>query len=176
MEQNLCSREFQDFYNQLQNHSISTEELLQEMRKCISPITEKVSVGNLTVVLTNPSSILDLHGGVQTFALYENARGWDNTPYEKEFHATDGGKVAFAFFPCKGVQWTENDLRTLQFLAQNFYVLLGRSRMIEMMQRLTVYRGIFEYQEFQLHQSDCRRTKRRCDSSAVCVCNPRFSG
>lgn len=138
MEQNLCSREFQDFYNQLQNHSISTEELLQEMRKCISPITEKVSVGKLTVVLTNPSSVLDLHGGVQTFALYENARGWDNTPYKKEFRATDGGKVAFAFFPCKGVQWTENDLRTLQFLAQNFYVLLGRSRMIEMMQRLTI--------------------------------------
>ena len=50
MEQNLCSREFQDFYNQLQNHSISTEELVQEMLKCISPIREKVSVGNVTGV------------------------------------------------------------------------------------------------------------------------------
>ncbi|MGN1403510.1 MAG: putative bifunctional diguanylate cyclase/phosphodiesterase [Ruminococcus sp.] len=138
MNQILCSEGFQHFFDALQKSADSIEEMAQTLKDSFPLIADALPVGKLMVRFTAPQTVLDPSGQNRVFEIYCCPDGHADIPYKEEFHNEESGNAVIAFYPRSSSGWEEEEKPILHFLAQNIFLFLGRTRMMQMMKRISV--------------------------------------
>lgn len=60
----------------------------------------------------------------------------------KKFDSPNGGTLSFDYYPLKGVVWTEEDEKLLDFVWEVFFIMYGRGHLYSMFERANFYDGL----------------------------------
>ncbi len=135
MSEHLCSKIYQDFFQSLPEDGISPIELLQHIRETIIPVAQTLYIGHLELSLQSPATYYEQMGRHEAFIIYTE----DN--YDEystsQHHLTGGNGHAFlAAHPVSNYTWSSDEENEVQFLLKNLYFLIGRSRIMDMMDKI----------------------------------------
>lgn len=156
MDQILCSTGFQRFFDALQKNTETVDEMIAVLREHFYWITDELPMGRLTIRFTAPQSVLDLREQNCLFEVYCCTDGYADAFHTETFQTDESGNAVFAFYPPKGTAWTEYERAALRFLAQNIFLILGKTRLIQLMKRISIVdfltgaantRGFMQYGE-----------------------------
>ena len=138
MECTLCSEGFQKFFNSFQKDAVSFEELASQVQVALSYVADEIHLGKVTTRLKAPVSVYEPHGIDDEFTVICCEQGIEDQPQKEVFQTGEKGEVTILLYPQVGYSWTEKDRAAIHFLAQNLFVILGRSRLLSLMKRAMV--------------------------------------
>lgn len=138
MNQILCSEGFQQFFDALQKNAETIDEMAEILKNSFPLIADALPVGKLMVRFTAPQTALDPNGQNCIFEVYCSPDSYADIPYEEEFHTDESGNAVVAFYPKNADSLDEKEKPLLHFLAQNVFLCLGRTRMVQMMKRISI--------------------------------------
>ncbi len=135
MSEYLCKKLYQDFLLELQTDNVSPIALLQQISETIVPITQALHIGHLELSIQSPSTYYEQQGNHEAYTVYTEE---DYGAYSVTQHYTTGGNghAFLAAHPIKDYTWSSDEENEVHFLLKNLYLLVGRSRVMDMMSKI----------------------------------------
>lgn len=134
----LCSKGFMKFFECVHKNIISADKMIDIISESMHYISDELHLGKLDTALDAPCTLYDPTGENDCVELYSNPDGYDNNPYSEEFITGENGKAIMTAYPVKGYKWSEEEFMALNFLFQNLFVILGRSRLMQLVENSTM--------------------------------------
>lgn len=138
MKHTICSDGYKKFFYTLQDNASTFEAIQEKLQEAVSFVSEELHLGRIEGMLSVPASIYEPFGNTQASALFTNPEGFENAPCTKEYHMGLNGISRFAAYPVKGYTWSEDEFEEAAFLLENIYLLCGRARLTELLQKASV--------------------------------------
>lgn len=137
MDDILCSKVYQDFFNKLPDESASMDVLMQHISRTIVPVAQALSIARMEVSLQAPRTHYDTQGRNNHMVLYTEET-YGDFPICKEYITGEKGNVKYIAYPRKDVTWTIEEEEQVIFLLKNLYFISGRTRIMEIISKMTV--------------------------------------
>ncbi|WP_407397228.1 hypothetical protein [Treponema sp.] len=108
---------------------ISIQQLEAGLKKHISLISKQINLGQLSCVYIAPPTPQNPEGMKNFSILFYSSEGFGSEPYEKNFGTGEGGTITLTFNTCGERDWTDEELKELDTLADFIYLLSSKARL-----------------------------------------------
>lgn len=132
MGKEICAKEFLEYFDTFEKKVNSMKELVEQARKGLAFVAEKLELGRVEFYLQAPISRYEPDGIQKEMVLYNRKSGYEDAPQIYEFMTEEGGVTSVKLYPCVGVVWGEEEQTEAEFLAHTLFVLMGRARLLAM--------------------------------------------
>lgn len=133
----LCSKVYQDFFNKLPDEGTSMPVLMQHISRTIPPVAKALSIARLEIFLQAPRTPYETNGRNEHMVFYTES-DYCNTPFSVEYITGEKGVVKLLAYPHQADSWSVADEEQVSFLLKNLYFISGRARIMELMSRMAV--------------------------------------
>lgn len=137
MKEMLCSKLYQDFFNNLPDESVSIDTLMQHIDRTVPPLLQQICVARLEISIEAPKTAYDVHGKSNHTTLYSEET-YGEHPLSKEYITGENGRIHFLAYPPKDYEWSVAEEEQILFLLKNLYFISGRTRIMEIIGRMAV--------------------------------------
>ena len=131
----ICSEEYLQFYYKVISSEFQTDkDAALAIAREIPILCKPLNIGKLYIMLHAPVSKFVPEGQHNEKTLYQDEDGYDETGLQRfRYDTGDRGVFLMEVYPKLGVIWTEKETWQINFLAMNIYTLLGRVRMMRLL-------------------------------------------
>lgn len=139
MDNALCSAVYKEFRDNLIENVRTQDEMIQRIAATITPVTDALHIGLINGKLMIPPSPITKNGVCGNKTIYsDNANGYEPSTLIETFRTGENGIVTLSFNPKKGHKFSEEEIQAIKLLAQDIFILSGRSRLMELIQQASM--------------------------------------
>ncbi len=131
----ICSENFREFFNNVEKTGLSLDEYSVLVGSNLPLIADELHLGRLKSIFVVPSSPVTPKGESAELIVYSSPAGYEDDAYTYNQRTGDGGKISLIVNPVKGYHWTDDEKDEIDFLCHNMYVLYGKVRLSDIVQR-----------------------------------------
>ncbi|MBQ4537334.1 MAG: bifunctional diguanylate cyclase/phosphodiesterase [Lachnospiraceae bacterium] len=128
---------YQKFFQNVPEDGVTMVDMMQYFGQNIAPVAQALEIARLEVCLQAPRTRYDADGKNERMTVYEEA-DYADTPIEKVYNTGEKGVASFLAYPKKGTVWNSEETEKVEYLIKNIYFICGRTRIMEMMSRMTI--------------------------------------
>ncbi len=136
MDYVICSKEFKEFYQKLNKSQANIRDCIQEISDALPPVAARLNIGRFHSALTAPATIYEPTGLDASIDLYVSEQGFDEACIEKNYPTGEDGSACFIINPVKGYTWNTAEQEAIEFLIENIFFIIGRTRLMGLMNRV----------------------------------------
>ena len=136
MDYIICSKEFKEFYQKLNKSQANIRDCIQEIKDTLPPVAARLNIGRFYSALTAPVTIYEPTGLDASVDLYLSELGYDENSIEKTYPTGENGSAVFTISPIKGHTWSTAEQEAIEFLIENIFFIIGRTRLMGLMNRV----------------------------------------
>lgn len=134
----FCSKEFEEFFDILQEENINLQEYDKRLSKALELIAQEGYLGKVDVHMKAPTTIYEPEERTFDACMYCDQDGYDDEPYGEHFTSGEQGDADLVFYPKTGHIWTEEEIGKIRFLAQIIYVTSSRIRLMDLVKKANI--------------------------------------
>ena len=125
----LYSKNYKTFIKAIGNGDNSIKDVINKAKESMGLIAEELNIGRLESVISTKSNPVERVGYNGQDVLYQARAGYDPDLHSVEFHTGGGTQMVMNAYPVRGHKWDDEEKDDLQFLCANFFSILERARM-----------------------------------------------
>lgn len=128
----LCSKEFKQFYDDIQGNITDMDEMMKQLNVAIKHIEDVIYLGLIKVDFEASTAMFGPFGQNFTKDVYTNSSGYEDEPISKEYITGENSITRLIACPRKGHSWSEEEKQAIVFLLDNIFIIMGRTRLAGM--------------------------------------------
>ena len=129
MEGLLTSENFKEFIKEIvSDNYLNIQQLEAGLKKHLNKITKQKNLGQLSSIYIAPPTPQNPEGIKVFNILFYSPDGFGSEPYEKNYGTGEGGILTLTFNTCGEKEWTDEELKELDVIADIIYILSSKVR------------------------------------------------
>ena len=135
MSSNICSKNFIEFYNNIEKIGLSPDEIALKVKESLPLIAEDIYLGRMECRFYAPPTPYEKQGREAEMVLYEHESGYSDELFLREYSTSNGASVGFKMNAVKGHIWDDEEKEYIEFICKNIFTMCGRARLAEVINR-----------------------------------------
>ena len=129
MEGLLTSENFKEFIKEIvSDNYLNIQQLEAGLKKHLNLISKQINQGQLSSIYIAPPTPQNPEGIKVFNILFYSPDGFGSEPYEKNYGTGEGGILTLTFNTCGEKEWTDEELKELDVIADIIYILSSKVR------------------------------------------------
>ena len=129
MEGLLTSENFKEFIKEIvSDNYLNIQQLEAGLKKHLNLISKQINLGQLSSIYIAPPTPQNPEGIKVFNILFYSPDGFGSEPYEKNYGTGEGGILTLTFNTCGEKEWTDEELKELDVIADIIYILSSKVR------------------------------------------------
>ena len=129
MEGLLTSENFKEFIKEIvSDNYLNIQQLGAGLKKHLNLISKQINLGQLSSIYIAPPTPQNPEGIKVFNILFYSPDGFGSEPYEKNYGTGEGGILTLTFNTCGEKEWTDEELKELDVIADIIYILSSKVR------------------------------------------------
>ena len=129
MEGLLTSENFKEFIKEIvSDNYLNILQLEAGLKKHLNLISKQINLGQLSSIYIAPPTPQNPEGIKVFNILFYSPDGFGSEPYEKNYGTGEGGILTLTFNTCGEKEWTDEELKELDVIADIIYILSSKVR------------------------------------------------
>ena len=129
MEGLLTSENFKEFIKEIvSDNYLNIRQLEAGLKKHLNLISKQINLGQLSSIYIAPPTPQNPEGIKVFNILFYSPDGFGSEPYEKNYGTGEGGILTLTFNTCGEKEWTDEELKELDVIADIIYILSSKVR------------------------------------------------
>ena len=124
-------------------HRLSTEnykdigEMNESYLKNFKLIADDIKLGQAAAIYIAPKTPHNPEGLKSLNLIFINPNGFSDEVYERNYGTGEGGTITLTFNPVEGYEWSEEELKEIDFLGDLMFIVASRTRLTSKIVEMT---------------------------------------
>ena len=134
----ICTELYREFFDKIKGMTFEMDEFISKVAESIEEIASALNIGKCGEAFTAPQTSFNINGINSSVVFYKSDDGFDDRPEVYSYRTGENGSLSVVFYPKPGHVWDEDELDSLDFLAENLFILGGRVQMLGAMKKISI--------------------------------------
>lgn len=126
-----------DFWNSSYDNTLSPNQMMEKLSADFQPVAKALGIAKVDTEFFAPKTPFEKSGISRLIHFYDKGLATGD-PIISEFRTGENGNVKTYVYPPRGNEFTQEAAEQIKFIASVLYVLIGRSRLMELVHRATI--------------------------------------